>query len=431
MGSQPDQGVITLPRSLLDTDFYKARTSNTDNLTMQQAVLHHFPEAQTTYKFTHRDANVYFTRQCTSNSLRPYLRPVFSTLSLTPEERTWLQNTCPYFKPSYLDYLAAYRFKPSQVQVSFVPRAPDSNEGRIEIEASGPWAEAILWEVPLMATLSEIYYTTVDKDWDYEARPDPDRAYEKGTKLLEAGCVFSEYGTRRRRSYHTHDLIVSQLVRAHRDRPGRGKLSGTSNVHLAQKHGISPSGTIAHEWFMGIGALRGYEHANNIALDLWEEVYPNGLTLLALTDTFSTKAFFQNFTTDAERARRWHGLRQDSGDPFAFAPRAKEVYEQLGIIPSEKLIVYSDSLNVEKAIALKKQCDELGLNPGFGIGTFFTNDFKSLSSGGKEKSKALNIVIKMATINDHPCIKISDDLTKNTGDSDTLLEVKDIFGLPK
>jgi len=419
MASKPDPGVSILPRSLLDTDFYK--------LTMQHAVLHHFPEAQTTYKFSHRDANIYFTRQCYEQFVATI--PSFSTLSLTPEERTWLQNTCPYFKPSYLDYLAAYRFKPSQVQVSFVPRAPNSDEGRIEIEASGPWAEAIFWEVPLLATLSEIYFTTVDKDWDYEGQAD--RAYEKGTKLLEAGCVFSEYGTRRRRSYDTHDLIVGQLVRAQKDRLGRGKLSGTSNVHLARKYGISPSGTIAHEWFMGIGAMRGYEHANNIALDLWKEVYPNGLTLFALTDTFSTKAFFQNFTADAERARRWHGLRQDSGDPFVFAPQAKEVYEQLGISPSEKLIVYSDSLSVEKAIALKKQCDELGLNPGFGIGTFFTNDFKSLSSGGKEKSKALNIVIKIASINGRPCIKISDDLTKNTGDLETLLKVKDIFGLPK
>jgi len=177
--------------------------------------------------------------------------------------------------------------------------------------------------------------------------------------------------------------------------------------------------------------LHGYEHANNIALDLWEEVYPSGLTLLALTDTFSTKGFFQNFVTDVERARRWHGLRQDSGDPFVFAPRAKEVYESLGINPSEKLIVYSDWLNVEKAIALKKQCDDAGLNPAFGIGTFFTNDFKSLSSGGKEKSKALNIVIKIASINGLPCIKISDDLTKNTGDPETLSKVKDIFGLPK
>ena len=135
-----------------------------------------------------------------------------------------------------------------------------------------------------------------------------------------------------------------------------------------------------------------------------------------------------------DRARRWHGLRQDSGDPFVFAPQAKEAYEQLGINHREKVIVYSDWLNVEKAIALKKQCDELGLNckgffimislfgrvihptcvsaAAFGIGTFFTNDFRSLSSRGEEKSKALNIVIKMASINGLPCVKISDDLTK-------------------
>jgi nicotinate phosphoribosyltransferase len=91
-------------------------------------------------------------------------------LSLTPEERTWLQTACPSLKPAYLDYLSAYRFKPSQVQVSFVPRAPTSDEGRIEIEASGPWAEAIFWEVPLMATLSEIYFTTVDRDWNYDGQ---------------------------------------------------------------------------------------------------------------------------------------------------------------------------------------------------------------------------------------------------------------------
>lgn len=92
--------------------------------------------------------------------------PEFATLSLTPEERTWLQTACPYLEPAYLDYLTAYRFKPSQIQASFVPRAPASDEGRIEFEASGPWAEAILWEVPLMATLSEIYFTTVDRDWN-------------------------------------------------------------------------------------------------------------------------------------------------------------------------------------------------------------------------------------------------------------------------
>ena len=94
----------------------------------------------------------------------------FATLSLTPEERTWLQTACPFLEPAYLDYLAAYRFKPSQIRASFVPRAPASDEGQIEFEASGPWAEAILWEVPLMATLSEIYFTTVDRDWNHDGQ---------------------------------------------------------------------------------------------------------------------------------------------------------------------------------------------------------------------------------------------------------------------
>jgi nicotinate phosphoribosyltransferase len=178
--------------------------------------------------------------------------PEFPTLSLTADERTWLQNACPYFKPAYLDYLSAYRFNPSQVQVSFVPRAPDSDEGRIEIEVSGPWAEAICWEVPLMATLSEIYFTTADKDWNndgqagalfclkesdaYMQHGSPrcalrtELAYGKGVRLLEAGCSFSEFGTRRRRSYHIQDVVVGQLARAEKDYPGKGKLNGTSNV---------------------------------------------------------------------------------------------------------------------------------------------------------------------------------------------------------
>jgi hypothetical protein len=131
-----------------------------------------------------------------SSSLKPYLvrthfslhhrpyssntrAPEFSTLSLTSDERAWLRNTCPYFKPAYIDYFSSYRFDPSQVRVTFVPRGPDSDEGRIEIEASGPWVEAILWEVPLMATLSEIYYTTVDKDWTNDGQAGTDRLHER------------------------------------------------------------------------------------------------------------------------------------------------------------------------------------------------------------------------------------------------------------
>jgi len=278
-----------------------------------------------------------------------------------------------------------------------------------------------------MAVLSETYFETVDVDWTLEGQDDI--AYGKAKALLEAGCVFSEFGTRRRRSFEVQDLVVRALLRAENDLPGKGKVTGTSNVHLAHKYGIAPIGTIAHEWFMGVAALKGYQGANALALDLWEQVYPQHL-LFALTDTFSTQAFFQDFVSNPDRVRRWRGLRQDSGDPLEFAPRAKEMYESVGVDFREKAIIYSDSLNLEKALKLKKQCDDIGFQVSFGIGTYLTNDFYSTSSGRKEKSKALNMVIKLASAGGKPCIKISDDLTKNTGDSATVLRVKNLYGLP-
>jgi len=222
---------------------------------------------------------------------------------------------------------------------------------------------------------------------------------------------------------------VKSLVRASRDVSAKGRFTGTSNAHFAHKYGLTPIGTIAHEWFMGVAAIKGYEHTHSVSLDLWESVYRDSI-LIALTDTFTTDAFFKDFMSDPERARRWTGLRQDSGDPFAFGPRVKAMYESLGIDPRQKLIVYSDSLNIDKAIRLQKQADELGLEKvSFGIGTFFTNDFKTVSSGGTEKSKALNIVIKLSSVDGKPCIKISDDLTKNTGDKATVEHVKRLYNL--
>ncbi|EJD02414.1 nicotinate phosphoribosyltransferase [Fomitiporia mediterranea MF3/22] len=405
-----------MPRSLLDTDLYK--------LTMQQAVLRHFPDVQATYRFTHRDEDVYFTRECYERYISTL--PHFNELIATPEEIAWLRQTCPFFGEPYLEYLAKFRFKPEQLHVEFKALKDDPNKGRLEISAVGPWVETILWEVPLMACLSEIYFRTADTDWSYDSQEEI--AYEKAKTLLQADIQFSEFGTRRRRSYYIQDLVVATLIRASNEFPDKGKVVGTSNMHLAFKYGIKPIGTIAHEWFMGVASLRGYEGANGLALDLWEKVYPDG-PLIALTDTFSTEVFFKDFTKDKERALRWHGLRQDSGDPFVYAPLAKEIYESMGIDYRKKSIIYSDALTDEKALKIKAQCDELGITCSFGIGTFLTNDFRSVSSGGKQKSKALNMVIKIANVNGAPCIKISDEITKNTGDPAVVKKVKEMYGL--
>ncbi|KIP05702.1 hypothetical protein PHLGIDRAFT_107887 [Phlebiopsis gigantea 11061_1 CR5-6] len=416
------------PTSLLDTDLYK--------FTMQQAVLRHFPDVQASYRFTHRDQDVYFSRECYNLFVDSIKH--FADIRLMEPERIWLAKACPYFTAEYIKYLSQYRFKPEQVRILFHPKDASASQaqddlGRIEIEAVGPWHETILWEVPLMATLSELFFTTVDTDWSYDGQEEA--AYAKAWAYLSHGCALSEFGTRRRRSLHTQDLVVATLVRAYGDYQkdealqkasgDKGKLTGTSNVYLAYKHAIPPVGTIAHEWFMAIGALRGYEHAHAHGLDLWTTVYPDTL-LLALTDTFSTPAFFRDFTR--EHAQTWFGLRQDSGDPYVYAPRAQEVYERLGVeYKDKKTIIFSDGLDVAKALKLREQARGLGFLASFGVGTSLTNDFQSVSSGGKEKSKALNMVIKLASVDGKPCVKISDELSKNTGDPNAVKLVKEIF----
>ncbi|KAJ7352578.1 nicotinate phosphoribosyltransferase, partial [Mycena albidolilacea] len=405
---------LPLPRSILDTDLYK--------LTMQQAVLHHFRDRNAAYKFTLRDKSVVFSKSALDIFQKTLDR--FGELALTESEHAWLKKTCPYFTDEYLSYLRGYRFKPEQVRVKFVPTSADGETGIIEMVASGSWLDTIFWEVPLMATLSEVYFQYVATDWSYDGQQA--LAYEKGRTLLQADCIFSEFGTRRRRSFAAQDIVVESLVRASKDVDSKGRLSGTSNVHLAHKYNLIPVGTIAHEWFMGVAALKGYENANSIAMDLWEEVYPNAL-LIALTDTFSSETFFKSYASDKERALRWQGIRQDSGDPFVFGRRAKEVFESLGIDPSKKLIIYSDALSIDKALRLKEQANDLGLNVSFGIGTSLTNDFKK--SGSTDVSKALNMVIKLSSLDGKPCVKLSDDLTKTTGNQDTVNMVKRIYNL--
>ncbi|EAU80163.2 nicotinate phosphoribosyltransferase [Coprinopsis cinerea okayama7 len=245
-----------VPPSILDTDLYK--------LTMQQAILIKFPAVEATYRFTNRNKATRFSRQCIERFRSAVAR--FSLLALTPDERAWLDKTCPYLTKEYLDYLEAFRFKPEQVDIVFVPEEGDEGWGQVKIEATGPWVETILWEVPLMACLSETYFQSVDRDWEMDGQEE--LAYQKGRRLLEAGCSFNEFGTRRRRSFRTQEIVLRGLVKASREvGPEKtngtsaagtergtsiGRLLGTSNVHLARLQGLQPVGTIAHEWFMGV-----------------------------------------------------------------------------------------------------------------------------------------------------------------------------------
>ena len=300
------------------------------------------------------------------------------SLALLPEELHFLKHTCPYLNDSYLDYLCSFRFRPSeQVKLEFFG-------GEIHLSVEGLWVETILYEIPLLSLISEAYFKFCDRDWNHDGQEE--RAYRKGMELLEHGCIFSEFGTRRRRDYYTQDLVLRGLTRA-ATCLSKGGLSGTSNVHLAMKYNIPPVGTVAHEWFMGIAASTGdYKGASERALRCWVECFGQGVLAIALTDTFGTPAFLQAFKQPIPRAimrnpeasncsyaQAFTGIRQDSGDPKEFIKLMHSFYHEQSIT-DQKTMVFSDSLNVDRCLEYKTAAEALGFQPTFGIGTFLTSE---------------------------------------------------------
>ncbi|KXT04329.1 hypothetical protein AC578_7972 [Pseudocercospora eumusae] len=433
-GTEHPEGIS----SLLDTDLYK--------LTMQCAVLKYFPDVAVEYTFTNRTPHMRLTKEAFK-----WLREQIDKLEnifVTDSEIGWLKRTCPYLSDEYLEYLRTFTLKPKeQVTTTFTPStivdADDSTPGDVHMKVHGGWKETILYEIPLLALTSEAYFKFVDTDWNHDGQLE--KAKQKGERLLEAGCVFSEFGTRRRRDYKTHEIVIQGLVAAQKEansngKGWKGKLSGSSNVHLAMRYGLNPVGTVAHEWFMGIAAVtQDYANANEKGLQYWIGTFGRGVLGIALTDTFGTPNFLRAFarpapssghTSDAEignatYADLFTGVRQDSGDPVEFVQLMKKFYSKQGIKDS-KTIVFSDSLNIDRCIQYKAATEEAGLTPSFGVGTFFTNDFQRLKTN--EKSVPLNIVIKISKADGKHAIKLSDDKGKNMGNDELMRSVKEQVG---
>lgn len=358
-GSSPfPEGVI----SFLDTDLYK--------LTMQCAVLKYFPDVQVTYAFKNRTPEKKLSREA-FRWLQIQINKL-GNIALSNDELRFLQTTCTYLNKPYLDFLRELRLNPrEQVVASFTPdkdTGSDKDVGEVNLVIHGLWVETILYEIPLLALTSEAYFLFMDTDWTYDGQED--KAYGKGMRLLEAGCIVSEFGTRRRRDYHTQALVFRGLVKAKKEGERRGlpgQISGTSNVHLAMRFGIPPIGTVAHEWFMGVAAITGnYETATKTALSYWVGCFGEGVLGIALTDTFGTpvflRAFCQPMPTIGETVRGglstseppselpvngvkaktfaqvFTGVRQDSGDPANFVRMMREFYDKEGITDRKSVV---------------------------------------------------------------------------------------------
>ena len=388
--------------SILDTDLYK--------LSMQQAVLELYPEAQAEYVWFNRRTSDGFTPNFVSQ-LKGKIYAM-GDLELLPSEYEFMR-TMPWFKPTYLEYLSNYRFNPKEVELCLV-------NDQLDIRIKGPWHRTILWEVPLMATISELYFTENAAKWSYDKQMV--NACTKAEVLLEADCYYTDFGTRRRRTHQTQNIVLQTMkdtsedlthVNDHfadpDDPPYNGKFIGTSNVYFAKLFGLTAVGTYAHEWVQAHSILGSLVHANRDAMEAWVKVYHSELGI-ALTDTYGTDAFLRDFT--GYYARLFDGVRHDSGCPFKFTDKIVEHYKKLRIDPKSKTIIFSDSLDVQKACELQEYCKDK-IKCAFGIGTNFTNDFEG-------DLKALNMVIKMVKLNGFPVVKLSDDPRKSIGDRDAV-----------
>jgi len=378
-------------KSMLDDDLYK--------FTMCQAVISKFPAAKAKYEFINRgDAKF------TQGFLRrlKYSLADLSTLRMSKSEILFLLDECPFLRKPFIEWLDYYRYDLSDLSIRL------SDEGQLSVTIVGPWYRTILWEVKLMALISEAYFADIKYSESDVCRI----AALKAHQISEKGLQVIDFGTRRRFSHRVHDLVLDTMHTC---------LAGTSNLSMAMKYGLPVVGTMAHEWIMAHAAQAGYLAANHSALVDWEDVYKKDLSV-ALTDTYTSDVFFNG---TAFRAPSFDGLRQDSGDPIAFIDKAIEFYNRHCIDPLSKKIVFSDSLDVNKAEEIAAYCKGK-INCIFGIGTNLTNDMRLV--------KPLNMVIKMTAFAPdgmlwHPTVKLSDDPGKHTGYYDEVDRCKSLLSI--
>ena len=369
--------------SLLDTDLYK--------FTMMQSVLHQFPGAQVAYKFKCRTPGV---------QLAPYVDEIRSEikslckLQFTEEELTWMR-AMRFIKSDFVDFLGIFRLNEKYITVNA------NADGTMDIHIKGPWLHTILFEIPVLAIVNEVYFR--------HAQPVPD--YVEGRKRLQTkieqlqavdlgDLKIDDYGTRRRFSKSWHEEVLRVLT-AWLGAGQTGRFAGTSNCLFAKSLGLTPLGTMAHEYLQACQALGPRLRDSQVfGFESWAREYRGDLGI-ALSDVYGIEPFLRDF--DMYFCKLFDGARHDSGDPFTWGERMIEHYKNNRVDPLTKTLIFSDGLTVPRTIELyqrfRGRCQL-----AFGIGTNLTNDL------GYEP---LQIVIKMVECNGQPVAKLSDTPSKN------------------
>jgi nicotinate phosphoribosyltransferase len=366
--------------SLLDTDLYK--------FTMQQAVFHRFPEASAEYRFALRSGGIDF--RAFADEIRAEV-DAFCSVRLQPDEIAYLR-TIPYLRDDYIDSLRRFKLSPDAVEITTEPH--------FDLRVRGNWYQTILFEVPVLAIVNEVYCRRAYPLTRERHSEGEHRLAEKCRTIRQADVAvrISEFGTRRRYSRDWQTFVIDKLAAEIPD-----VLLGTSNVYDARRLGIMPVGTMGHEFLQAFQVFAPLPQSQRMALHAWLEEFRGALGV-ALSDVISRDAFLADF--DLLFAKAYDGARQDSGDPLEWGDRLIEHYRKLGIDPMTKIAVFTDSLTIDRALEIARYFAGR-IRTSFGIGTHLTNDFDF---------DAPQIVIKMVRCDGWPVAKLSDSPGKSICD---------------
>ena len=396
--NSPEKWIYEVPMiitSLLDTDLYK--------FTMMQVVLHQFPGAEVEYRFQCRNA-----KASGIGALAPYVTEIreeirgLCNLRFQDAELAYLK-AMRFIKSDFIDFLGIFKLNEKYVSVTALP------SGEIDVSIKGPWLHTILFEIPVLAIINEVYFRNTQKLPNLaEGRKRLD------TKIGElqadglAALKIADYGTRRRFGKAWHEEVLRTLASRLGTGPS-GQFAGTSNVLFAMKLGMTPLGTMAHEYLQACQALGPRLRDSQVfGFESWAKEYRGDLGI-ALSDVYGMSAFLRDF--DMYFCKLFDGARHDSGDPFQWGERMLAHYVKNRVDPKTKTLIFSDGLTVPRTIELYRQFKGR-CQLAFGIGTNLTNDL------GYEP---LQIVIKMIRCNGQPVAKLSDTPSKNMCDDEKYL----------
>lgn len=387
-------------KSILDTDLYLFSVS--------YYFMRNYPEASGTLVFNDRNNTVYSEEQL--ERIREELYDL-QKLQLTSDELEWVKANIPYIPSFYWEWLWGFGFEVDKINLWL------DDEKHLHVEVYDRLYKTALYEIPILSTISGVMHEPELVGVDHAEVIN--RIARKVKIINKFSLRVGDMGCRRRASYEIQEEVVEYMARNIYPE----LFTGTSNVYLAKKFGVKPLGTMSHFMVMFNMAHHGYRMGNYYTMETWADTYHGDLGIY-LTDTVGSEAFFKNFSK--KHAKLFDGIRQDSGDEYEFTDRAIQRYRELGIDPRTKTIVFSNALTVEKFKDIEEYCRGK-IKCSAGIGTSLTCDVPGV--------KPCNIVMKLreCRMNDKqdmiPCIKLSDDEGKHTGDPDEVRRAKEILGI--